>query len=235
METTPEQIAMRSAPRQREPWLKDGDQVIEADGLTDLLDEVFLHGPNDDEIEHALGRVEASLESQGMLTLFYDVVTSTPFGPIYIAVTELGVAALGFDQSEQEFIERMQKRHRSVLKRAPARVEQVVNQLQDYFAGQRERFDLPLDLRSLTPFQHRVLTTLQKTPPGETISYGGLARRMGKPGSARAVGRALGSNPIPIIIPCHRALAADGSLGGYSGRGGVRTKQALLELEGARI
>ena len=86
----------------------------------------------------------------------------------------------------------------------------------------------------MTPFQRIVLDAIQKVPSGETISYGGLARRIGKPGAARAVGRALGSNPIPIIIPCHRALAADGSLGGYSGRGGVRTKQALLTLEGAR-
>ncbi len=88
-------------------------------------------------------------------------------------------------------------------------------------------------MSALTPFQKAVLSAISQVPAGETTSYGGLARRIGKPGAARAVGRALGSNPIPIIIPCHRALAADGSLGGYSGRGGVQTKQALLALEGA--
>ncbi|MCJ7825796.1 MAG: MGMT family protein, partial [Anaerolineales bacterium] len=68
---------------------------------------------------------------------------------------------------------------------------------------------------------------------GEYLTYGELARRIGRPGAARAVGQALGSNPIPVLIPCHRVLASDGSLGGYSGRGGVRTKEALLRLEGA--
>jgi methylated-DNA-[protein]-cysteine S-methyltransferase len=150
-------------------------------------------------------------------------------------MTNEGIAALGFDDSEQDFLERMGKRYRSSIERSRTRVSQVSEQLTGYFTGERDSFEIPLDLRSLTPFQRMVLDAIQKVPSGETISYGGLARRIGKPGAARAVGRALGSNPIPIIIPCHRALAADGSLGGYSGRGGVRTKQALLTLEGVGV
>lgn len=219
--------------RQQEAWMNDGDQRIKADEFTDLLDAALLRGPSDSETKRAMASVRASLPSQAAEMLFYDLIPSTPFGPIYIAVTKQGITALGFDDSEQDFVARLQKRHRSPIEHSPVRVEQAVNQLQDYFDGQREVFDLPLDLRSLTSFQRSVLTTLQQIPAGETISYGGLAARIGKPGSARAVGRALGSNPIPIVIPCHRVLAADGSLGGYSGRGGVRTKQALLELEGA--
>lgn len=224
---------MNKEQRKQEIWLDDGDQVIEVDGLTSLLDAVMLPGPSAHESERAMVGVRQRLSTQSAETLFYDVVPSTPFGPIFIATTREGIAALGFDNNEESFVARLQKRHQTSIVHSPERVKEAVSQLQDYFNGRREIFDLPLDLRSLTAFQRSVLTTIQEIPAGETISYGGLARRMGKPGSARAVGRALGSNPIPIVIPCHRVLAADGSLGGYSGRGGVSTKQALLELEGA--
>ena len=224
---------MSEKERAQQPWLDDGDRVIAADRLTDLLDAALLPGPGDVVAERALARVEASVMTQGAERIFYDVVPSTPFGPIYIGVTEQGIASLGFDKSEVDFVARMQKRCHGSIVRSPARIKKVAEQLQEYFDGVRKRFELPLDLRSLTPFQRTVLSSIREIPAGETISYGGLARRIGKPGSARAVGRALGGNPIPIIIPCHRVLASDGSLGGYSGRGGIRTKQALLELEGA--
>jgi methylated-DNA-[protein]-cysteine S-methyltransferase len=224
---------MSNDPREREPWLKDGDRVVLADDLTDLLDAALLHGPSDPDTKRVLARVEAALSSQSAEWLFYDVVPSTPFGPIYIAVSAQGITDLTFDNSDKEFRARLQKRQHYQIERSPERVREVAKQLGDYFSGQRASFDLPLDLRSMTAFQRAVLSSIQEIPAGATISYGGLARRIGKPGSARAVGRALGSNPVPIIIPCHRVLAADGSLGGYSGRGGVGTKQALLELEGA--
>jgi methylated-DNA-[protein]-cysteine S-methyltransferase len=226
---------MRKGHRGEKPWLDDENRVMEADELTDLLDTIYLQGPAEEESKQALARVERSLKEYGGDTLYYDVISATPFGPIYIAMTNEGIAALGFDDSEQDFLVRMGRRYRSSIERSKTRVSQVSEQLTDYFSGEREAFEIPLDLRSLTPFQRMVLDAIQKVPSGETISYGGLARRIGKPGAARAVGRALGSNPIPIIIPCHRALAADGSLGGYSGRGGVRTKQALLTLEGVGV
>lgn len=215
-------------------WLDDGEQVITTDEFTELLDSAYSREPTENDARQAIVRVKRSIREIGGVKLYYDVLTRTPFGPLYIAVSDKGIAALGFDDSEQVFLLRMGKRYKTSIERSRSRVSQVKEQLKDYFAGKRDTFDIPLDLRSLTPFQRIVLDAIQKVPSGETISYGGLARRIGKPGAARAVGRALGSNPIPIIIPCHRALAADGSLGGYSGRGGVRTKQALLTLEGAR-
>jgi methylated-DNA-[protein]-cysteine S-methyltransferase len=224
---------MRNGYRAEKPWLDDDERVIEPDEFTDLLDTVYSQGPDGEESRRALARVEGSLKEYGSGRLYYDVLSATPFGPIYIAMSDKGVAALGFDDSEQDFLTRMGRRYRTPVERSRTHVAQVTEQLKDYFAGKRDSFDVPLDLRSITPFQRVVLDAIQQIPSGETISYGGLARRIGKPGAARAVGRALGSNPIPIIIPCHRALAADGSLGGYSGRGGVRTKQALLSLEGA--
>jgi methylated-DNA-[protein]-cysteine S-methyltransferase len=105
-------------------------------------------------------------------------------------------------------------------------------QLDAYFAGERRRFDLPLAPRGAA-FERRVWQLMSAIPYGETRSYGDLASALGAP--ARAVGQACGSNPLPILIPCHRVLAAGGGLGGYSGRGGVETKRRLLVLEGALL
>jgi methylated-DNA-[protein]-cysteine S-methyltransferase len=103
-------------------------------------------------------------------------------------------------------------------------------QLEEYFAGERQRFDLPLDPRG-TDFQRRVWQRLGSIAYGETTTYGALARELGDPGASRAVGLANGSNPLPIVIPCHRVIGADGSLTGFGG--GLPVKQALLELERA--
>lgn len=103
-------------------------------------------------------------------------------------------------------------------------------QLEEYFAGTRTTFDLPLKA-SGTAFQESVWAALQGIPYGQTTSYGDLGRRVGKPGSARAVGGAVGANPLPIVIPCHRVLASDQRITGYSGGQGIPTKEKLLELE----
>lgn len=103
-------------------------------------------------------------------------------------------------------------------------------QLDAYFAGDRKDFDLPLAPAG-SPFQKRVCQAMSAIPPGQTRTYGELADDLG--GSARAVGRACGANPIPVLIPCHRVLAAKGGLGGYSGAGGLKTKVFLLKLERA--
>lgn len=107
-------------------------------------------------------------------------------------------------------------------------LREPIRQLQDYFAGKREDFDLPLAPRG-TPFQQRVWKRLCQIPYGETISYGELARRIGNPNASRAVGLANGSNPIPIIIPCHRVIGSNGKLTGYGG--GLPIKEKLLALE----
>lgn len=106
---------------------------------------------------------------------------------------------------------------------------QAVTQLDEYFRGERDGFDLPLAPRG-TPFQHRVWSELERIPFGTTLSYGELARRVGDPKASRAVGAANGRNPIAIVIPCHRVIGADGSLTGYAG--GVERKEALLRREG---
>jgi methylated-DNA-[protein]-cysteine S-methyltransferase len=107
-------------------------------------------------------------------------------------------------------------------------VGEAMRQLREYFAGKRAEFDLPLAPEG-TAFQRSVWRQLQEIPYGETISYGELARRVGNPKASRAVGSANGANPLPIVIPCHRVIAGDGSLGGFGG--GLPTKQTLLALE----
>ena len=109
----------------------------------------------------------------------------------------------------------------------------VTQQLREYFAGQRREFDLPLDLSGVTPFRAEVLRELSKVPYGETTTYAELARAVGNPKAVRAVGSACATNPLPILIPCHRVLRADGSLGGY--RGGEAAKRFLLRLEGIDV
>ena len=110
----------------------------------------------------------------------------------------------------------------------PPVLKETASQLDEYFAGERTEFELPMELDG-TAFQREVWTELTRIPYGETISYGELARRVGRPNGPRAVGQANGRNPIPIIVPCHRVLASNG-IGGYGG--GLRVKRALLELEG---
>ncbi len=105
----------------------------------------------------------------------------------------------------------------------------VISQLREYFAGKRRDFDVPLDSEG-TPFQKTVWRSLLKIPFGETLSYGGLAKRIGNPGASRAVGLANGSNPISVIVPCHRVIGANGTLTGYGG--GIEVKRWLLTHEG---
>ncbi|MBC3179832.1 methylated-DNA--[protein]-cysteine S-methyltransferase [Corynebacterium lujinxingii] len=106
-------------------------------------------------------------------------------------------------------------------------------QLREYFAGERRQFDLPLDLSGVTPFRAEVLRALMQVPYGETTTYAGLARAVDNPKAVRAVGSACATNPLPILIPCHRVLRADGQLGGY--RGGEAAKRFLLRLEGIDV
>ncbi len=110
-------------------------------------------------------------------------------------------------------------------------LQQAKHQLLEYFAGKRQEFDLPLRLPTWPAFSLRVLAALRAIPYGEVRSYGELARLAGSPRAARAVGQVMAANPLPIIIPCHRVVAARGLLGGYSGGGGLATKSWLLDLE----
>lgn len=117
---------------------------------------------------------------------------------------------------------------------APPAIAAAITRIVALLAGARDDLrDLVLDLDDITEFHRRVFATARAIAPGNTVTYGELARRLGTPGAARAVGQALGANPFPIVVPCHRIVAADGSLGGFSAPGGARTKRRMLQIEGA--
>lgn len=121
--------------------------------------------------------------------------------------------------------------HVPVIRDADA-LEEVEEEMEEYFGGDLEQFTVAVDLSDLGDFQRAVLDETARIPFGEVIPYGELARRIDRPGAARAVGNALGANPVAIVVPCHRIVASDGSLGGYTG--GVQCKRRLLEVEGRR-
>lgn len=149
-----------------------------------------------------------------------------PLGAMTLAATPRGLSGVWFDG----------QRHgpdSSAWRRDPTHpvLCEAVAQLTQYFAGRRTTFDLPLDLHAGTPFQQQVWQALRGIAPGATTSYGSLSAAIGKPAAVRALGAAVGRNPVSVVVPCHRVLGADGSLTGYAG--GLERKTALLSLEGA--
>jgi methylated-DNA-[protein]-cysteine S-methyltransferase len=168
--------------------------------------------------------------------IYYDSLASQ-IGQVYVAVSEHGLVSIDFGFTDEElYLEHLREAHvrrkEARIVRSPERVSEVTRQLGEYFEGKRDHFDCRVDLSSLTPFQRQVLDATRQIHPGEVVTYKDIAHRIGKPGASRAVGNALGRNPVPIIIPCHRVLPRDGALGGYSGGGGPGTKARLLALEG---
>ncbi|WP_422087561.1 methylated-DNA--[protein]-cysteine S-methyltransferase [Variovorax sp.] len=158
--------------------------------------------------------------------LIYTSHIDTPLGGITMAATDLGLAGVWFDQQRHwpDTTGWIAKDDHPALVEAAA-------QLRDYFAGKRDHFDMKLDLSHGTAFQQSVWQQLLAIPAGATLTYGTLSAKLGNPTAVRAVGAAVGRNPISVIVPCHRVLGADGSLTGYAG--GLERKTALLELEGA--
>jgi methylated-DNA-[protein]-cysteine S-methyltransferase len=160
----------------------------------------------------------------------WDVIAS-PLGPLFVAASAQGLCRVDFGVSREDFLSGLDPLART--ERNPAVLASITAQLQEYFARLRASFDLPLDLERLTPFQQSVLQTARRIPAGTVWTYGRVAQAIGKPQASRAVGQALGRNPTPIVIPCHRVVASAGGLGGYSGGGGLESKRLLLRLEGA--
>jgi methylated-DNA-[protein]-cysteine S-methyltransferase len=214
-------------------WLGDSDGPAGHDLLTEALDQLYAAGPSRGELDSARSHLDDRLHRTAPATVCYEGVRQSPVGPVFVALTDEGVVAVDFADSERAFVQSMRARMGAVPVRSPEKAGEAARQLREYLSGKRTRFTLPLDLRWMSDFQREVLLAAAQIPCGQVTTYGQLARRIGRPGAARAVGQALGHNPIPIILPCHRVLASDGSLGGYSGRHGVRTKAHLLRLEGA--
>jgi methylated-DNA-[protein]-cysteine S-methyltransferase len=162
----------------------------------------------------------------------FDSIKS-PVGLVFVAVSERGVCDVTlWEGSEREY--RMQLAYWAPeVERDREPVATVLDQLAEYFSGTRRQFSVSIDLRRTTVFTSRVLNAVTQIPFGQVVSYGDIARRIGAVNASRAVGGALGRNPVPIIVPCHRVITWKGQLGGYAH--GLRAKRALLQLEGQNL
>jgi methylated-DNA-[protein]-cysteine S-methyltransferase len=179
----------------------------------------------------AAGRLTERIAAEGLADVGYAPVDS-PFGTLHAAVTNRGLVRLAFpEERAEEVLEHLVRRVSPRIVEAPRLLDPLKHELDEYFAGERRRFELALDWTLIGPFARRVLETTAAIPYGGYLSYAEVAAEAGSPRGARAAGNALGANPIPIVVPCHRVLRSGGALGGYGG--GLERKQYLLELEGA--
>jgi len=198
--------------------------------MTEL--EALLHaGPADAAdaacYEDLLERSLAAAEAAGVVDVAW-VEHDAPTGPLLLAATEQGLVAVGLLHHD-ELLEVLGQEVSPRLVRRGARLDPVRRQLDEYFEGQRHEFDLALDWALSTGFRRQILDELTHVPYGQVVSYRELATRAGNPKASRAVGSAMATNPLPIVVPCHRVIRTDGSLGGYGG--GLPMKQTLLALE----
>jgi methylated-DNA-[protein]-cysteine S-methyltransferase len=175
-------------------------------------------------------RLIEGAEEQGLVDVAY-ATTDSPFGELLVASTERGLVRVGLPaQVEDELLQELSDRVSPRVLEAPARLDLVRSELDEYFEGKRTEFDLPLDWRLSKDFRRRALRAVNRIPYGHTRTYMEVARSAGNERAVRAAGTACGSNPIPIVVPCHRVLRTGGGLGGYGG--GLPMKEGLLELEG---
>jgi methylated-DNA-[protein]-cysteine S-methyltransferase len=179
----------------------------------------------------AARRLSGRLAAEGLADVSYASFDS-PFGKLTAAVTERGLVRLAFPEEDADLVlDRLAARISPRIVEAQAPLDPIRRELEEYFAGHRQRFALPLDWTLVGPFGQRVLRAAAEIPYGRVLSYTQVAAEAGSPRGSRAAGNALGSNPIPIVVPCHRVLRSGGALGGYAG--GLDRKRWLLELEGA--
>jgi len=183
-------------------------------------------------VEQIVLRAFGALTGRRSEPLHYAMMDDTPVGVLGLARGPKGLRHVSYVRDEDAFVERLLGEHGDVPVLRSTGLDDVRRALDRYFAGRRLDFDLPVDLRDLPEFQRRVLEATARIPAGEVSTYSAVAARAGSPRASRAAGNALHVNPVAIVVPCHRVLRADGSLGGYGG--GVTVKEWLLAHEGVR-
>jgi methylated-DNA-[protein]-cysteine S-methyltransferase len=182
------------------------------------------------ELDFDAARFADRATTEGLADVAYAHADS-PLGPLLLAATPRGLACVSYSEfrGEDETLERLAARLSPRVIEAPARLDDVRRQLDDYFSGLRRSFDIPIDWGLVGDFGRRVLGRTAAIPYGSVSTYGDVAQAIGSPRAARATGNALGANPMPIVVPCHRVVASGGKMGGYTG--GIERKQLLLTLE----
>jgi methylated-DNA-[protein]-cysteine S-methyltransferase len=201
------------------------------------LSKMLKQAPATADLERAVQGVLARAERDGLIDIAYATVDS-PFGQLLVARTDRGVVRLKLpggrdgEISNDETLEDLATYVSPRVLEAPSRLDEERRELEEYFEGKRDRFDVPVDW-ALTPegFRNRALHAVARIPYGKTRTYAEIAKQAGNPRAFRAAGTACGRNPIPLIVPCHRVVQSGGGIGNYGG--GPEMKRALLDLEGA--
>ncbi|WP_243788224.1 methylated-DNA--[protein]-cysteine S-methyltransferase [Saccharopolyspora gloriosae] len=183
----------------------------------------------DEALERLHARLTVAAERDGLLDVAYRTV-DTPVGSLLLAATEQGLVRVAFPgQDHEAVLTALAEQVSPRVLAAPARLDAVSTQLDEYFTGNRREFDVPLDFRLSKGFRRAVLAHLPRIAYGGTESYAQVAAAAGSPRAVRAVGTACATNPLPVVVPCHRVVRSDGSFGGYAG--GPEAKRTLLTLE----
>jgi methylated-DNA-[protein]-cysteine S-methyltransferase len=194
--------------------------------MNDLLDAFPVE---ESDVDRLRGRLAAAAEAEGILDVAYRTV-DTPVGPLLVAATERGVVRVAYpNQGHDAVLQALADRISPRVLRAPAPLDPAARQLGEYFDGARRTFDVPLDWQLAAGFRAAVLHRLADIGYGRTASYAAVAALAGNPRAVRAVGTACATNPLPVVVPCHRVVRSDGGMGGYLG--GLDAKRTLLDLE----
>jgi methylated-DNA-[protein]-cysteine S-methyltransferase len=195
--------------------------------MIDLQSDLRRLAPEPDDLPD----ISQAAATTGLLDVAYATLDS-PLGPLLVAATPRGLVRLAYtDYADQdEVLEHLATHVSPRILAAPRRLDEPRRELEEYFAGARRSFELPVDWQLTRGFARRVLQATSKIPYGATATYKQMAAQAGSPRGSRAAGNALGSNPIPIVVPCHRILHSGGGLGGYTG--GLEKKRLLLGVEG---
>lgn len=163
--------------------------------------------------------------------IYFSKIENTPIGNLWVACSERGLVAVEWGIKKNIFTEKLAKGLKASLEEDARKLVQTRKEVREYLVGERRNFSLKIDWSQMRPFQREALLATFAIPYGQTLSYGEIAMQIGHPRAARAIGRAEATNPMPLVIPCHRVLGADGKLRGYGG--GLEIKRWLLKMEGA--
>ncbi|MFN7150925.1 MAG: methylated-DNA--[protein]-cysteine S-methyltransferase [Microthrixaceae bacterium] len=201
------------------------------DGTEDLERRLSAIDAPSSALDDARATLVARADDDGTLDVAYRVVDS-PIGSLLVAASTTGVVRVAFEVEDHDrVLDELAQTVSPRLLHAPGRTDDVARQLERYFAGQLHEFDVAVDLQLVSGFRRRVVEHLVDIPYGRTASYGSVAAGLGNAGASRAVGSACSHNPVPVLLPCHRVVRSDGSIGQYLG--GSDAKVRLLELESA--
>ena len=199
--------------------------------VVDDLRAAFPAPAVDPQAEQLRARLAAQAEQEGLLDVAYRTL-DTPIGPLLVAATAEGLVRVAFELEDHDAVlGALAATVSPRILRSGRRTDDVARQLDEYFAGRRRHFDVPVDLRLVRGFRRAVISYLSEIAYGSTASYAAVARATGNPAAVRAVGTACAHNPVPVVVPCHRVVRSDGSIGQYLG--GAEVKASLLAMEAA--